>query len=165
MSVPVPRKYRLIEGDTFNWKDGTQGKILAANDCGSVFTLNRDVTGFKKVRHLDRHGEFCYYGNGSVIELLIPAGTRIRAPWENSHLPLPYAEYYNNHKCRAERAIMVSKNPSRGHKYVSGYNTRFYYESGKLVVPSNGEFDPRPGVECAIGIHFFFRRNLARKWR
>ena len=67
-------------------------------------------------------------------------------------------------KCRASKAKVLSITSIDGKKHykkaVAGFNSNFFYEVGKIVVPTNG-YEENRWIECAAGIHHFITRDEA----
>ena len=67
-------------------------------------------------------------------------------------------------KCRASKAKVISITSIDGKKHykkaVAGFNSNFFYEVGKIVVPTNG-YEENRWIECAAGIHHFITRDEA----
>lgn len=67
-------------------------------------------------------------------------------------------------KCRASKAKVLSITSIDGKKHykkaVAGFNSNFFYEVGKIVVPTNG-YEENRWIGCAPGIHHFITRDEA----
>ena len=70
----------------------------------------------------------------------------------------------NNYKCRTNKAKVISIDGSKekGLKISSNYDKDFIYEVGKTIEVE--DFNLMYNVECATGIHFFFKKEDAEKY-
>jgi hypothetical protein len=118
----------------------TSGKL----NLGVIATTTVDLTVYKKVYA-------AHTGQHLVAEMVIPAGTRVRAAYG---------------KCRAAKAVVksiFSRSTGKEHKEAwSGHDCCFKYEVGKTVKPKNGFADWND--ECAGGIHFFIDFDKAKAY-
>lgn len=111
---------------------------------------SKDIYGWKKVYHLDDIVEGLPMYKIAIAKLIIPKDAAV---------------VFTNHKCRASYVIvdgfyphdrLFQPSPSKELNIrlaFSSWNTRFYYEDGKIATPDS--FDPNPDIECSHGIHFF----------
>lgn len=70
----------------------------------------------------------------------------------------------NNYKCRTNKAKVISIDGKKtsGLKIESDYDENFVYEVGKIVEVK--DFNLMYNVECAEGIHFFFKKEDAKNY-
>ena len=120
---------------------------------------SNDIYGWKKVYYF-KGDDNCFNSYEPAIAKLI--------------IPKDAAVVFTNHKCRASYAIVDGFyhhdrlfEPGLGKKLniklaFSAWNTRFYYEDGKIATPDS--FDPDPNAECSHGIHFFRTYEEARRY-
>jgi hypothetical protein len=88
--------------------------------------------------------------DGTLATLRIPKGTRLQSQF--------------GHKCRAERAFVVSIETNEGSPCDSGmsrHNCEFIYKVGEEVIPDNYDTSLE---ECSNGIHFFLRKEDAKEY-
>ena len=71
----------------------------------------------------------------------------------------------NNNKCRTNRAkvISIDGKSTKGITVDSDYDSNFIYEVGKIVEVE--DFDLMYNVECSTGIHFFWAKEEAEKFK
>ena len=121
---------------------------------------NKDIYGWKKVYHLNNLVEGWPMYEIVIAKLIIPKDAAV---------------VFIHSKCRASYAIVdgfypydLIFQPNTNKKLntrlaFSAWNTRFYYEDGKIATPDS--FDPNPDIECSHGIHFFRTYEEARNYR
>ena len=120
---------------------------------------SKDIYGWKKVCYFNGvKDSLCSY-EPAIAKLIIPKDAAV---------------IFTNHKCRASYVIvdgfypddrLFEPGPSKKLNIklaLSAWDTRFYYEDGKIATPDS--FDPDPEAECSHGIHFFRTYKEARSY-
>lgn len=120
-------------------------------------TLHQPVTVYKKARLVSN-------GKPVIVELYLSKGTRI-------NIGIGIGKDLDGRKCRAEKAKVVSIQSVKPLSYYdyADYCTQiavgyggFKYKVGKVVKP---DYFDKTNEVCSGGIHFFFERSDAEKYK